>query len=258
MGAALPGVMNLTSATATFTALVNVTSLDEPAFKRVLPGDPTNSYIIHKLEGTSASARACHSEDRSSTRRPSTGRAWIRRALRGWGVESAGSAGLARGLNYRERDATDFACEPDGSTCSWASALLGAGPAAAGGRWSGVLAATTDYVYRGVSQTHNQPALQGDVHYETAGSLVVGLWASTVQPTSNTPALELDAYLGQSWLLADDLLLSLTTAVHYAYLDTSKWGPKDYDEILASLGYRGLLFANVASSSERSAPLDFQ
>ena len=128
-----------------------------------------------------------------------------------------------------------------------ASALLGAGPAAAGGRWSGVLAATTDYVYRGVSQTHNQPALQGDVHYETAGSLVVGMWASTVQPTSDTQALELDAYLGQSWLLADELLLSVT-AVHYAYLDTSTWGPKDYDEILASLGYRGLLFATVAWS----------
>ncbi len=52
MGTSLPGVMNLTSASATFAALVNVTSIDEPAFKRVLPGDPNNSYIIHKLEGT--------------------------------------------------------------------------------------------------------------------------------------------------------------------------------------------------------------
>ncbi len=89
-----------------------------------------------------------------------------------------------------------------------AIALLGAGPAAAGGRWSGFLAATSDYVYRGVSQTHNQPALQGEVHYETAASMVVGMWASTVQPTSDTETLELDAYLGKSWLLADDLLLS--------------------------------------------------
>lgn len=128
-----------------------------------------------------------------------------------------------------------------------AIALLGAGPAAAGGRWSGFLAGTTDYVYRGVSQTQNQAALQGDVHYETALSTVVGMWASTVQPTSDTETVELDAYLGQSWLLADDLLLSLT-AVHYAYLDSTKWGPKDYDEILASFGYRGLLFATVAWS----------
>ena len=52
IGATLPGVMNLTTAAATHAALVNVTSIDEPAFKRVLPGDPNNSYIIHKLEGT--------------------------------------------------------------------------------------------------------------------------------------------------------------------------------------------------------------
>jgi uncharacterized protein (TIGR03118 family) len=51
-GATLPSSMNLTSAAATHAALVNVTSVDEPTFKRVLPGDPNNSYIIHKLEGT--------------------------------------------------------------------------------------------------------------------------------------------------------------------------------------------------------------
>jgi uncharacterized protein (TIGR03118 family) len=51
-GATLPSSMNLTSAANTHAALVNVTSLNEPAFKRVLPGDPNNSYIIHKLEGT--------------------------------------------------------------------------------------------------------------------------------------------------------------------------------------------------------------
>jgi hypothetical protein len=51
-GGSLPGVMNLTSATESFNALVNVTSIQEPTFKRVLPGNPTDSYIIHKLEGT--------------------------------------------------------------------------------------------------------------------------------------------------------------------------------------------------------------
>jgi uncharacterized protein (TIGR03118 family) len=52
VGGALPGSMNLTSAGASFTALVNVASLEVPALKRVLPGDPTNSYIVHKLQGT--------------------------------------------------------------------------------------------------------------------------------------------------------------------------------------------------------------
>jgi uncharacterized protein (TIGR03118 family) len=52
VGNVLPGVMNLSSAAASHAALVNVTSLNEPAFKRVKPNDPDNSYIIHKLEGT--------------------------------------------------------------------------------------------------------------------------------------------------------------------------------------------------------------
>ena len=36
----------------THASLVNVTSISEPQLKRVVPGDPDNSYIIHKLEGT--------------------------------------------------------------------------------------------------------------------------------------------------------------------------------------------------------------
>lgn len=52
VGTALPGVMNLTSAAASFAALVNVASINEPTFRRVLPGDANNSYIVHKLEGT--------------------------------------------------------------------------------------------------------------------------------------------------------------------------------------------------------------
>ena len=51
-GASLPGVMNLTSRASTFAALVGVTSLEVPALKRVTAGDPNNSYVIHKLEGT--------------------------------------------------------------------------------------------------------------------------------------------------------------------------------------------------------------
>ncbi len=53
-GATLPTIMNLTSAQASFDNLVNVASLQLPGAIRVLPGDPDNSYLIHKLEGTAA------------------------------------------------------------------------------------------------------------------------------------------------------------------------------------------------------------
>ncbi len=43
--------MNLTSAASSFAALVNVASIERPASMRVLPGNSTDSYIIHKLKG---------------------------------------------------------------------------------------------------------------------------------------------------------------------------------------------------------------
>jgi mono/diheme cytochrome c family protein len=52
VGAALPGSMNLTSQASTAAALINVTSLEVPSLKRVLPGDPANSYVVHKISGT--------------------------------------------------------------------------------------------------------------------------------------------------------------------------------------------------------------
>lgn len=50
-GAALPASMDLTSAAATFAALVNVASVEQPALLRVKPGDSANSYVVHKIEG---------------------------------------------------------------------------------------------------------------------------------------------------------------------------------------------------------------
>ena len=51
-GNSLPGGMNLSSANDSHAALVNVQSLQVGALNRVTPGDPDNSYLIQKLEGT--------------------------------------------------------------------------------------------------------------------------------------------------------------------------------------------------------------
>jgi hypothetical protein len=44
------GGLNLTAG-ASYAALVNVNSLLKPSAKRVVPFEPDNSYLIHKLEG---------------------------------------------------------------------------------------------------------------------------------------------------------------------------------------------------------------
>lgn len=52
-GGALPGSMNLTSAAASFAALVNVASVQQGAVLRVAPSNPDASYLVRKLEGAS-------------------------------------------------------------------------------------------------------------------------------------------------------------------------------------------------------------
>lgn len=51
----LPSGMDLTSIGASFMALVGVASIEQAGLERVDAGDPDNSYLIHKLEGTAAS-----------------------------------------------------------------------------------------------------------------------------------------------------------------------------------------------------------
>jgi hypothetical protein len=51
VGTILPGVMNLTSATSSYAALVGVASLEVPSLQRVAAGNPNDSYLVRKLEG---------------------------------------------------------------------------------------------------------------------------------------------------------------------------------------------------------------
>jgi hypothetical protein len=51
-GGTLPGSLNLSGASASHAAVVGVASTQQPAILRVAAGDPDNSYLIDKLEGT--------------------------------------------------------------------------------------------------------------------------------------------------------------------------------------------------------------
>jgi hypothetical protein len=48
----LPAGMDLTDADSSFAQLVGVPSVQVPALNRVQPGEPDESYLVHKLEGT--------------------------------------------------------------------------------------------------------------------------------------------------------------------------------------------------------------
>ena len=51
-GGVLPSGMDFSSADASFASLVGVSSIQQPSLSRVAPNDPTNSYLVQKIEGT--------------------------------------------------------------------------------------------------------------------------------------------------------------------------------------------------------------
>lgn len=83
-----------------------------------------------------------------------------------------------------------------------ATAML-ATTAAAQAEISGNVSMASDYVFRGISQTDNQMALQGGFDYAHESGLYIGTWASNVDSdffngAGHDPQLEVDLYAGYS------------------------------------------------------------
>ena len=111
-----------------------------------------------------------------------------------------------------------------------------AGGALAEGEWSGNVALTTDYVWRGISQSNEDFAIQGGFDYSN-GMFYAGTWASNVD-FSDEPEdtnLEVDLYGG----LAGETESGISWDVgfiYYAYPDTDE-SDIDFIELQGALGY---------------------
>jgi uncharacterized protein (TIGR02001 family) len=73
---------------------------------------------------------------------------------------------------------------------------------------SGNFGLTTDYIFRGVSQTQQQPAVQGGFDYSHASGIYVGTWLSNVSWVKeggfkNNSSLEVDLYGGYKGSVGD-------------------------------------------------------
>ena len=77
-----------------------------------------------------------------------------------------------------------------------AALVMMASAAAAHAEFTGTLAATTDYNWRGITQTAQDPALQGSLDFSTEMGLHGGAWASNVDFGGGDPNVEIDLYAG--------------------------------------------------------------
>lgn len=78
------------------------------------------------------------------------------------------------------------------------------------------LGVVSDYRFRGVSLSGQDPAVQGEISAEHESGAHAGLWASTISETSGGAHLELD--LEGGWLFAFSDALSVdVSAIYYVY-----------------------------------------
>ncbi len=130
------------------------------------------------------------------------------------------------------------------------------------GEFSANVALSTDYIYRGVTQSDHSPALSGGFDYSLptgAGdsAFYVGVWGSNIEQTYNygdetgattTANIELDIYGGLSGSLpvADGLGWDIG-AIHYKYPGVPSASKFDFTEVYGGLGYDFGLFSLEAS-----------
>lgn len=81
---------------------------------------------------------------------------------------------------------------------------------------TGNLTFTSDYRYRGVSQTFNEPAIQGGLDYTHKSGLYLGTWASNVSEASLAGAnMEWDFYGGYSWEVMPGVTVNIGGLYYY-------------------------------------------
>jgi uncharacterized protein (TIGR02001 family) len=119
-------------------------------------------------------------------------------------------------------------------------------PQAHAGQWQGSVAAVSDYMFRGVSQTYGDPALQAGLAWRGDAGWFAGAWGSSVWPYPfYSHAVEADLYAGYSLALSPRWN-ARATYTRYTYLSDPRPVPYDYGEFSASIGYEDRIMATLS------------
>ena len=101
----------------------------------------------------------------------------------------------------------------------------------------GEVSVTSDYIYRGLSESRGHAAVQIDLHASSAAGTFVGAWASTrdrkLDPEAN---YEVELYLGHRFNFTSAWSTTLT-AVSYSYVGDTKEMSNDFQEVSAAVSY---------------------
>lgn len=99
--------------------------------------------------------------------------------------------------------------------------------------FSGTVFLTTDYVFRGISQTDSYGAVQGSMDYTHPCGVYLGVWGSNVNAALASGGLEIDYYLGYATELGG---VGVDTRVAYYTYPGSKHPDPEIDFVEVHLG----------------------
>ncbi|ABG39189.1 conserved hypothetical protein [Paraglaciecola sp. T6c] len=95
---------------------------------------------------------------------------------------------------------------------------------------------TSNYIWRGLTQTTNDAAVQGGIDYANENGFYVGTWVSNVNyGADDVYSYEHDMYFGFSGESGD-----ITYDVGYLYYNYDSEAEFDFAEVYGSVGYGGL------------------
>lgn len=120
--------------------------------------------------------------------------------------------------------------------------------------YSGGVTVLSDYVWRGVSQTQENPAVQAEFEVAHENGFYAGVWTTTVDfiPSGEEDDgvdYELDGYIGWAADLTDTLSLDLSFT-RVIYPGANDGYDYNYNEYTAALGFGGNYTATVSYSDD--------
>ena len=96
-------------------------------------------------------------------------------------------------------------------------------------------AVTSEYMFRGISQTDDKPAIQVGAGYSFSNGIYVGGWASNVDFGESTDA-EIDAFIGWNGDLNDSVNLDVQL-VRYNYVGEPDGVDYAYNELIGKVSF---------------------
>ena len=100
------------------------------------------------------------------------------------------------------------------------------------GEWSANASVTSNYIWRGLTQTENESAVQGGIDYAADSGFYVGTWASNVNyGAGDVYSYEHDVYAGYAFSTGD-----ISWDVGYLYYNYDSEAEFDFGEVYVGMG----------------------